>query len=278
MLKRACGDGLNRHGHDYDEEYLLKFYDSTAVERLASPANAPDKVKIEVAGLLLAEAETGWDFTPLFSHRCSHFASVNLNTLLWGMEKNLSFFCSEVGRPVVESETWEARSTTRATLMRNHLWSPERGLFLNYDYIYGRRSRVAGTDTFAPLAFGLATPEEAAAVQANLHLFEREYGLACTEDNPDAGKYQWSFPVSWPPMTWLAASGLARYGYHDDAHRIARKYLSTMTRFFERDGGLWEKYDACTGEPNQGEYEADPMLGWCAGVFVALAEMIRPQV
>jgi alpha,alpha-trehalase len=79
-------------------------------------------------------------------------------------------------------------------------------------------------------------------------------------------------------MTWLAASGLARYGYHDDAHRIARKYLSTMTRFFERDGGLWEKYDACTGEPNQGEYEADPMLGWCAGVFVALAEMIRPQV
>ena len=274
MAKRACGDGLNRHGHDYDEAYLLKFYDGVAVGRMQAMRQVPEAVKLEVASHLIAEAETGWDFTTIFHHRCSHFAPVHLNTLLWGMECNLAFFCRETGRPAAEAGIWEARAALRAALIRSRLWSPERGLFLNRDFIYGWHSRIAASDTFAPLAFGLATAEEAAAVRASLPLFVREFGMACTEDHPEAGKYQWTFPVAWPPMTWLAIAGLNRYGFCDDARRVAGKYVAAMSRFLGRDGKLWEKYDACTGEPANGEYHADPMLGWCAGVAVAAAEML----
>jgi alpha,alpha-trehalase len=273
--KRACGDGLNRHGQDYDAKYLLGFYDQTAVTRLKMPATAPETVKLEVAGQLVAEAESGWDFTPVFDHRCTHFAPVHLNTLLWKMEDNLAFFCGETARPGGEAAAWAARRGARAELIHARLWSHSRGLFMNWDYVHRRHGRVAAADTFAPLVFGLATPEEAAAVRANLPRFECACGLACTEDNPDAGKFQWSYPVAWPPLTWLAISGLARYGYQDDARRLARKYLRTMANFHQRDGGLWEKYDARTGEPNQDEYAADPMLGWSAGVFVAAAELLR---
>ena len=68
--------------------------------------------------------------------------------------------------------------------------------------------------------------------------------------------------------------GLARCGMEEAARRLAQKYVDVSVELFGRTGQLWEKTDALTGEPAGGEYKAQPMLGWSAGVFIALAEYL----
>jgi alpha,alpha-trehalase len=78
----------------------------------------------------------------------------------------------------------------------------------------------------------------------------------------------------WPPLAYTTACGLARYGLHEHARRVASKYVNTCVDLWKQTGQLWEKLDVTTGEPAGGEYEAQPMMGWSAGAFVALADYL----
>ena len=49
-----------------------------------------------------------------------------------------------------------------------------------------------------------------------------------------------------------------------------------MTRaLFAKTGQLWEKTDAETGEVAGGEYDAAPMIGWTAGVYLELKAFVE---
>lgn len=48
----------------------------------------------------------------------------------------------------------------------------------------------------------------------------------------------------WAPQQMLAWIGLQRYGYHDEAKRLAYRWLSMMTKaFVDYHGVVVEKYD-----------------------------------
>jgi alpha,alpha-trehalase len=81
--------------------------------------------------------------------------------------------------------------------------------------------------------------------------------------------------VVWPPLVYITAMSLDRYGYKKDALRIAQKFIDINTRLFKKTGRLFEKTDAETGELSNTEYSSAPMMGWTAGVFTALAEYCR---
>ena len=262
---------LNRHYHHATDDYLLNFYRDALVGRLRFSPDAPEADRLRVAAHYLGEAETGWDFNPRYSGRCGDFAQVELNCLLHGYETSLADFHLELGLP--HASAWRQRAAARARLIHAHLWDEERGLFLDYDYTSSRRSAVASLGTFQPLFEGIATPAQAARVHANLPLFEREHGLAvCEERSRDRTFYQWGFPNGWPPLTYVAVQGLRRYGYEADARRIADKFCAWVERDFARTGQLWEKFDVLTGEIAGGEYAAQPMLGWTAGVYLAFRQ------
>jgi len=74
-----------------------------------------------------------------------------------------------------------------------------------------------------------------------------------------------------PSLTW-------QDGFTADSRRFAGKYLATANRLFEKTGRLWEKTAALTGEVAGGEYKAAPMLGWSAGIYVALAESYQSTI
>ncbi|HCH84090.1 MAG TPA: alpha,alpha-trehalase, partial [Lentisphaeria bacterium] len=58
--------------------------------------------------------------------------------------------------------------------------------------------------------------------------------------------------------------------------RIARKYVDTVVRNFERTGALWEKYNVVTGSVDvKDEYKMPQMLGWTAGAFVYAADYLN---
>ena len=277
--RRATPTGLNRHGHHADDAYLRAFFAGLLVRRLGFDPRTPDAEALDLSAQHLAEAETGEDFTPRYAGRCLDHAAVSLNSLLFGLEENLAGFARELGR-ADDAARWTALAADRRARMDALLWDDAGGLYREYDFVHARQSTLAGVTTFYPLFVGAASAEQAARVRAALERFEREHGLAHNEPRAADGgpAYQWDYPNGWPPMFWVAAEGLWRYGFHEDARRVAGKYRALITRHFERTGQIWEKYDVTTGGLAGGEYEAQPMLGWTAGVYLACGELLeRPS-
>jgi len=267
MLARCSPTGLTRHGHHGDAATSVAFYDKF-YDRIGLPQDVPEAEKIRSGGHSLAEAETGWDFNPRFGGRCMDFNEVTINALLYEYEIFLAEHAPRYGWTLVD---YAKNARLRRERMTHWLWNSERRLFLDYDFVNGVSSSIAALAGFVPLFTGVATPEQAAHQRDGLPLFEREFGIAVTEEYDSAIAHQWAFPKCWPPLVYMTVEGLRRYGFHDDAARIARKYLDTNARLFAATGKLWEKTNALTGEIDTTEYAAAPMLGWSAGVFVAFA-------
>ena len=79
--------------------------------------------------------------------------------------------------------------------------------------------------------------------------------------------YQWGYPNGWACLQYIMIAALDNYGYCDDATRIAKKYVDTTERIFEKTNNLWEKYNVVEGNINvASEYGTPPMLGWSAGI------------
>lgn len=127
---------------------------------------------------------------------------------------------------------------------------------------------------FTALWNGLATPEQAARMAANLPLLETSFGLAATDTHLLDMPLQWDRPFGWPPHQFLAVHGLLRYGFDADARRIAEKFLGVIIRSFEETGDLWEKYDIETGGLRSSEYEVQTQMGWTAAVFLDFSRLL----
>ncbi|MDW8342871.1 MAG: trehalase family glycosidase [Verrucomicrobiae bacterium] len=267
VTQRGTPTGLSRYFHSADQSALMRFAD-VAAKRGVVPAITSEAERLYVAIHRMAEAESGHDFTARFEGRCADFNPVDLNCNLYFYEELLGRIARIVGRE--DQPVWEARAAQRRKLIQELCWSEERGLFLDYDYVRKKRSDVASLVTFWPLWVGVATAEQAARVMANLPLFEREHGLAACEERIGQPNFQWGYPVMWPPLVAITVIALERCGNRDAARRVAEKYLQTVAMTHRATGQLWEKYDAITGRPPQAEYEAQPMMGWTAGVFTRL--------
>jgi len=56
---------------------------------------------------------------------------------------------------------------------------------------------------------------------------------------------QWDYPYAWPPHQVLAWVGLEKYGYLQDAQRLAYRFIYMMTTaFVDYHGVVPEKFDA----------------------------------
>jgi len=274
MTQRITPMGLSRHFHNATDDYLLNFLPGALANRLGMNSETPEET-LQVSAHYLAEAETGWDFTPRFEGRCADFAPVDLNSLLYVVEMNFAWFAGELGAD--GADDWLARAEHRRALMTEHLWDAAEGLFLDYDYVNDRRSRTLSLASFEPLWARLATPEQVAATAARLDAFEHEHGLAaCAREYEVPGvpttRFQWGFPSGWPPLHYIAAEGLWRCGFTSDAERVARKFRTLVADKHAETGLLWEKYDVRDGSLASAEYPCQDQLGWTAGVFVAIGE------
>lgn len=266
--QRGTPTGLSRYYHCANHKELMQFAD-VMVKRGVVPPTASDAERLYGGTHGLAEAESGHDFTPRFNGRCADFNPVDLNSNLYAYENFLATIAGVVGQR--DGALWAERAAQRRQLIQELCWDEQRGLFLDYDYVRQRRSGVASLATFWPLWVGAATQEQAARVAANLSLFEWQHGLAACEETNESARFQWAYPVVWPPLIGITMLGLDRYGYRDAARRVAQKYLQTVVTNYLETGQLWEKYDAVSGRPHRAEYEPQPMLGWTAGVFVRCA-------
>ncbi len=224
-----------------------------------------------------AVRESGFDvsfrFGP-FSAATHHYAPVCLNSLLFKTETDLARIAKDLDK-VAESEQWQQQAENRRKAMNQYFWSPERGLFMDYDFDTGTRSSYLYATAFYPLWAGVATPEQAGATLHNLGSFDQPGGIVMS--TYDSGT-QWDSPYGWAPLQLIGVEGLRRYGFNDAADRVSREFLSTVLDNFRHDGTIREKYNVITRSSETNVAAGYSMnvvgFGWTNGVFLELLRQL----
>ena len=85
---------------------------------------------------------------------------------------------------------------------------------------------------------------------------------------------QWAYPNGWAPLQLIVIRGLERYGYHNEAQRIATKWLRTNLQWFNNHHVFLEKYNVANPNrpPAKGVYPTQTGFGWTNGVFERLCQ------
>lgn len=269
--------GLNHYYNHASPDDIYRFAANVRKRQHPAPENPIERMRYLMN--IIAEAESGWDYTPRFDHRCTDFAPIDLNALLYMHERNCEHFARELGRDA-DAKRWSDRAEKHRQLIREHCWGEREGCYFDYDAPNRRTFPLRTPAAFYALWAGLATEEQAARVVANLPAMEREFGLTtCAPDDPAGkreGTYQWDDPNGWAPLHYAAIEGLRNYGHHDHAERIARKWVTAVATTFAETGRVWEKYNVYNGTINgvTTTYPLKPMLGWTAGVFLHACQVL----
>lgn len=222
----------------------------------------------------LAEAESGWDMTPRFNRKCLNYLPVDLNSLLYKYETDFARSAEILGKKA-EAKNWLAASHRRRLVMDRLMWSELRGLYYDYDYVRKSRGSVASLAAYYPLWAGMVSEKHAARLVKSLRKFEKRGGLATTDAPqinalvPGAIPTQWAYPNGWAPLHLIVVKGLERYGYHEDAKKIALKWIRTNLTWFNNHGVFLEKYNVVspTKPPAKGIYPSQTGFGWTNSIF-----------
>ncbi len=214
-----------------------------------------------------AEAESGKDFTDAFGGEATKVAGVLLNSILYGVEKDLALFSRLAGREA-DAAQFERLAARRKDAMDRLMRDPATGLY--YDFHLERRERVPilTADTFAPVWVGIVDGS-AAAGMAKEALKRLEYPGGIVSSEVISGK-QWDAPYVWAPHIQFAVEGLRKIGLDADARRIAENWVSVVDRVREKTGVILEKYDAVRADmpvEKGDKYETQQGFLWSNGVY-----------
>ncbi|HEU4624600.1 MAG TPA: alpha,alpha-trehalase TreF [Steroidobacteraceae bacterium] len=228
---------------------------------------------------LRSAAESGWDFSSrwfadgrsLETIETTAIVPVDLNSLLFGLERAIAMGCREVRDASCVSE-FERRATERRAAIQRYLWDAAHGRFLDYQW---QRRQQLDRPTVAmlyPLFVGFANPEQARAVAAVVSQVLLAPGGVLT--TPERTGQQWDAPNGWAPHQWIAVVGLNNYGQTDLARTIATRWIETVSRTYRETGKLLEKYDVQEARPGGGgEYPLQDGFGWTNGVTRAFLDL-----
>lgn len=222
----------------------------------------------------LAEAESGWDMTPRFDRHALNYLPVDLNALLYKYETDFAR-AAEILNDKSEAEVWRKAAKERKKIVNKLMWDQARGLYYDYNYIKEKRGSINSLAAYFPMWAGMVTEMQAADLVRALRRFENKGGLATTDALP-LGQFvlgsmptQWAYPNGWAPLHFIVVQGLERYGYHNDARRIATKWLDTNLQWFQKNHLFLEKYNVVSPEkpPLKGLYPSQTGFGWTNAVF-----------
>jgi len=224
----------------------------------------------------IAETESGWDMTPRFSRQALDYLPVDLNALLYKYEMDFARYYQQKNDTLTAS-AWEQNAQARKHTMDELMWNNARGIYFDYNYVKERRGTVSSLASYYTMWAGMASEEQAAKMVKALRRFEFAGGLSTTDLQPS--KFvpgitmlptQWAYPNGWAPLQFIVIEGLERYGYHDDAKRLALKWLKNNLDWFNKNGVFLEKYNVVNPAkpPEKGLYPSQTGFGWTNAVFV----------
>lgn len=271
VIRTVDGDILNRY---YDaenvprpESYLIDIEDHE---------NASGE---EFYRNIRSACESGWDFSSRWFADGEHIqtietlnlAQVDLNSLLWHLEKTLAK--SSALQDFNEKENYfTERAAKRRQMINKYFW--DEGIKIYKDYHIKKNTTTPSEHIAAlyPLFLGIADREQAEAVAQSLsEKFLYPGGLVTTTKN--SGQ-QWDLPNAWAPYQWLGFKAMKNYGFDELAEKIKNNWCSNVERVYKNTGKLMEKYNALDTETiaGGGEYPNQDGFGWTNGVYLQLQQ------
>jgi len=265
---------LNRYWDDRDTPREEAYREDVEVARSST---RPAK---EVYRNLRATAEGGWDFSSRWfadgktraSVRTVELVPVDLNALLYQLE--LTLMQANASSPS-RAHMYKTLAERRRDAIRKYLWNERLGAFTDYSWTEDKGVDRLTAATAAPLFFGIATEEQAHIVAQTIRAqLLKQHGLVTTTENTGE---QWDAPNGWAPLQWMAIQGLNRYGEHELADAIAKRWIDRNVAVYRATGKLVEKYDVVAKDApgGGGEYPLQDGFGWTNGVLRAL--LTTPQ-
>ncbi len=226
-----------------------------------------------------AMRESGFDpsarFGP-FSVDIIRYNPVDLNCLLYRMEMDMAAILTMLEDR--GANEWADRAAKRAATIDRLMWNSAAGLYFDYNFVDKRQSTYEFLTAYYPMWAGIASKQQAQRLVENLKIFERKGGL---QMSPNRSGNQWDAPFGWAPMQVIVEEGLRRYGYHDDADRISRKWLGMIAADFKEHGTIKEKYDVETGKSDLAAglkfgYTSNEIgFGWTNASVVLMDEQLK---
>src|SRR6266576_3587132 len=119
----------------------------------------------------LAEAESGWDYTPRFNHKALNYLPIDLNSLLYKYERDFAYAERVLGNEE-EALKWEQASNVRRVTVNKLMWSELKGLYYDYNYVKEHRGNVNSLAAYYPLWAGMVDEKQAARLVNSLRKFE----------------------------------------------------------------------------------------------------------
>ncbi|WP_010216903.1 alpha,alpha-trehalase TreF [Sphingomonas sp. PAMC 26621] len=271
VVRMPDGSLLNRYWDARDTPR-----DESYAEDIATAAAAAGRAAPQVNRDLRAAAESGWDFSSrwladgktLATIHTTDIVPVDLNSLMWNLEKAIARRCTTIGDTAC-ARAFETRATTRGVAISKYLWSAGDKRWVDWDRMTAKPTESVSAAILYPLFVGLATREQADATAALVTAkLLAPGGLRTT--TLTTGQ-QWDQPNGWAPLLWIGVQGLDRYGKTAQAEDLARRWLRTVSLYYASNGRMVEKYNLETGEAGGGgEYPVQDGFGWTNGVTRAL--------
>jgi len=165
------------------------------------------------------------------------------NSLLVQSNRDLVRIAGALG---LDPDPYEEWAEATATALDALLWVEAESAYLDFDLIAGRHIDAVTAAAFTPLFAGVPSPAKAARMTDRLagSMIAVDSGsvvpgVALSDPSFQPALY-WRGPI-WVNINWLLGRGLLRYGYVDEARRIADGIVELVRR-----SGFREHYNPLT--------------------------------
>lgn len=241
-----------------DEEYLAFTYFYERRVGVETPHT------IQRGRDIMAEAESGWDFSPRFPNGCTHYWPVDLSSLLYADEIFLSVIDER------NADFWLEKAAKRKKKMA--VMQGDNAVFFDYDCTRLKPSEIYSCAGFFPYFVGVNNDKEG----FERLLAELEYPYGVISAKTEQKGFQWATPNGWAPLFYVCVAAAIAVKDNVSAKRVAEKYTRILDEIFDKTGALYEKYDVITGKIGIGEeYGTPEMLGWTAGIYLSLQQYLK---
>lgn len=227
---------------------------------------------------LRSGAESGWDFSSrwmsdyknLSSIRTTDLLPIDLNCLLFHLEKTLAYSYSELG-DLNQSIKYTDLAKQRLDAINSLLYNPQEKWYYDYDILKDKQSDEKTIAGIVPFFIGIAPLNYIDGVAYNVEkYFLKPGGIVTSLKN--SGQ-QWDAPNGWAPLQWMTIEGLRKYGETKLAQTVALRWINLNKKVYNATGKMMEKYNVEDMDltAGGGEYPAQDGFGWSNGVFLRLA-------
>lgn len=262
MTERITEIGLNQYGCNAKSEKILVGYYDYVSTRVNLSQDITLKEKMEIAKNFVAEAESGEDFTPRYSHHNAlDYVQIDLNAHLYGVEDFLSIYFKDKNDE--KSQYYTEQKKHRLSLIEKYCYNEKEGIYCDFNFVDNKKNSIICCACFLPYYYGFARKNSNPLTVYNA--LKCKGGVVACQDT-GVYTYQWGYPNIWAPYQYFAYKALRNYGFEREADELRVNYMCLLERVYERTGALWERYDE-NGNAADLEYPTQQMLGWTAGVY-----------